>query len=88
MGQRERTGKRTVRAFDPVVIVAVVCLFEASLTAECNDVVFDAQFEIVTIHSRKFRFQDYLIFVLVDVYVRVPGAAANAFVTERRTQVV
>src|SRR5205809_4500125 len=65
-----------------MIVVGVFFLFKVALAAKSDDVVFDRNVEILALHARQFSLQHDLILVLIDVNIRTPGSASNAFVVE------
>jgi hypothetical protein len=65
-----------------MVVISLVLLLKLTLTAKGYDVVFDRELEIVPVHARQLGFEHNLIFVLVDVDARIPGAPADSFLPE------
>src|SRR5438445_9338102 len=66
-----------------MIVVSFVLLFELTFAAERDHIVLDRQIEILSIHARKFSFQDNLLFVFIDVHVGTPCAACNTFFVKR-----
>src|ERR671912_778512 len=81
--EREGAGEAAVGALDAVVVVRLFLLLEAALAAQRQHVVLDRQLEVFAVHAGQFGFEHDLVFVLVDVHARRPGAAREALLAER-----
>jgi hypothetical protein len=65
-----------------MVVVGFVLLFKLTLAPKSYDVVFNRELEIIPVHTRQFRFEHDLIFVLVNVNTRIPSAPADSLFPE------
>src|SRR5207249_10503239 len=77
--QRKRPRETAVRSLDTVIVVRIVLLLEMALAAERDGVVFDRQVKILALHPWQLSLEHNLIFVLIDIHARAPGASRNSF---------
>src|SRR5438445_10968294 len=70
-----------------MIIVGFVFLLEPALAAERDDVVLNGQIEIFAIHAGQFRFENDVIFVLINIHARTPGTAGDSLVVKTATNV-